>query len=150
MKKTAIGVSIACMIVAAGIFAMGNSSENLQNCGSEDWNYVDIVTELERREAAQAGSDGMQIIKADQETGLAVAFSSKFIGENGQEYHTASVQMPYEGEIYTLVFRNDEVIGYFPPDATAEDQLMNRMETDPQTRDRLQETYEAYIEEFTN
>ena len=51
MKKTAIGVSIACMIVAAGIFAMGNSSENLQNRGSEDWNYVDIVTELERREA---------------------------------------------------------------------------------------------------
>ena len=80
MKKTAIGVSIACMIVAAGIFAMGNSSENLQNRGSEDWNYVDIVTELERREATQAGSDGMQIIKADQETGLAVAFSSKFIG----------------------------------------------------------------------
>ena len=111
-----------------------------------DGPYVDVVTEIARRNPS---SDGPQIIKVNLETGMAAPLSMNIVDKNGNVIGShVTLQMPMEDGTYSLVFVNDELVGFYPPDTTAAEKTQSTMSTDEETRNVLLDAYRGYIQDF--
>lgn len=143
-KKTPFIIAFVLVLagIAASICFQPSTSEF-----SYDGPYVDVVTEIARRNPS---SDGPQIIKVDLETGMAAPISMNIVDKNGNVVGShVTLQMPMEDGTYSLVFANDELVGYYPPDTAAAEKLQGSMRTDEETRTILLDTYRGYIDDFT-
>lgn len=143
-KKTPFIIAFVLVLVgiAASLFFKASANEFAYNGP-----YVDVVTEIARRNPSP---DGPQIIKVDLETGMAAPLSMNIVDNSGNVVGShVTLQMPMEDGTYSLVFENDELVGYYPPDTTAADILQNKMQTDEETRATLLDTYCGYIDDFT-
>lgn len=142
-NKTPFIIAFALVLVgiSASVFFKASVSEF-----SYDGPYVDVVTEIVRRNPSP---DGPQIIKVDLETGMAVPIYMNIVDDGGNVVGShVTLQMPMEDGTYSLVFENDELIGYYPPDTAASVKLREAMSTDEETRAVLLDAYCGYIQDF--
>ena len=142
-KKTPFIIAFVLVLVgsAASLFIKASANEF-----AYDGPYVDVVTEIARRNPS---SDGPQIIKVDLETGMAAPLSMNIVDKNGNIIGShVTLQMPMEDGTYSLVFVNDELVGFYPPDTTASEKLQGAMSTDEETRNVLLDAYRGYIQDF--
>lgn len=110
-KKTPFIIAFVLVLVgiAASLFFKASANEFAYNGP-----YVDVVTEIARRNPSP---DGPQIIKVDLETGMAAPLSMNIVDNSGNVVGShVTLQMPMEDGTYSLVFENDELVGYYSPD----------------------------------
>ena len=142
MKLVPFCIFSVCIIFSVIILGNTKALEDFSYNGP----YVDIVSELARRKPAETG---FNIVKVDSETGLACANIMEVFNQDGSlagKY--VQLQMPMEDGTYTLVFENDVLSGYFSPEATIEDRLQNKMESDYVKKSELLKAYKTYIAGF--
>lgn len=142
-KKTPFIIAFVLVLVgvAASLFLKASANEF-----AYDGPYVDVVTEIARRNPSP---DGPKIIKVDLETGMAVPVCMNIVDDGGNVVGShVTLQMPMEDGTYSLVFENDELVGYYPPDTAAAEKLQEAMSTDEETRAVLLDAYCGYIQDF--
>ena len=140
--KRAAGFLAMCAIAVICFYWLGDKPDS-------EPIYVDVISELERQEPHQGEGSELYITKVDKETDLSVPVVSAESTVNGEPHSSVSVRMPYQGCIYTLVFQDDALVGYYPPDADLGEYMAGIMHTDEETIDKLHAEYLVYIETFT-
>jgi len=103
-----------------------------------DGPYVDVIAELAKREPVVA--DGLRITKVDARTHLAVPTIKLASGD----YEKVLLNVPYDGDTYSLAFENDVLAGYYEPGDGSE----GEMRTDKETRVALLSEYKEYVGQF--
>lgn len=155
MKKQ-IACVLAALIFISGAFIFlqhQNKDDAAQAQFSYNGPYVDVVSELDRREAAH---DGMiRICKVDSKTNMSVPcinmeLTEAVTSDERTSHRSAVLKMPYHDEVHTLVFVNDELVGYYSESDSFEDMFYHRIRTDEATRLELLKEYENYIQKFTS
>lgn len=151
MRKSIFILLIAVILVtSACLWTKETTTEDL----SYDGPYVDVVTELARRERTeqtQENDSRLYITKVDSETGLAVPTmtASTVHTFTGVEAHNSvSLRMPFRGEIYILMFEDDTLIGYYDENASFEEQIRGLMQTDREMLQELLGVYREYVDVF--
>ena len=104
------------------------------------------MAELERQQPVENGK--LRIAKVDTETGLACATIDLKSGNGLFFTRHITARVPTKDGIYSLVFENDKLIGYFPPEATFAERLQNEMQSDDAKLHNLLGIYKAYIQGF--
>lgn len=140
--KRAAGFLAMCAIAVICFYWLGDKPDS-------EPIYVDVVSELERQELHQVEGSELYIAKVDKGNNLSVPVVSLESASNGETHSSISVRMPYQGGIYTLVFQDDALVGYYPPDSDLGEHMAGIMQTDEETIDKLYAEYLLYIETFT-
>lgn len=144
MRLTGIGLLTVGAVFFIKAYTNSPYSKSLYYSGP----HVDVVAELERQQPVEAGK--LRIAKVDTETGLACATIELKSGSGLSFTRYITTRVPTEDGIYSLVFENDKLIGYFPPEATFAERLQNEMQSDDAKLHDLLGLYKAYIQGFLN
>lgn len=141
MRLTGIGLLTVGAVFFIGAYTNSPYSKSLYYSGP----HVDVVAELERQQPVENGK--LRIAKVDTETGLACATIDLKSGNGLFFTRHITTRVPTEDGIYSLVFENDKLIGYFPPEATFAERLQNKMQSDNAKLHDLLGLYKSYIQE---